>query len=163
MSGIAAGIDYGVSRIAIAIPQTNEYHEYVLSPGDNNKALTVLFEIVQNVLVHTHAEVVAIEAPIQGMSRNVRVGISLAMVAGAISVAAQQCGSHVDIVPPASWKKTVLGVGNANKDQIKSYLEENHKALYSNCLSQDMVDATCIALYAQTLVAGESGLLGNAL
>lgn len=162
MSGIAAGIDYGVSRIAIALPSVGEFHEYVLSPGDNTRALSVLFEVTQNVLERTHAEVVAIEAPIQGMSRNVRVGISLAMVAGAVAVAAQKTGSIVEIVPPSLWKKTVLGAGNANKDQIKSYLAENHPSLYSQCHSQDMVDATCIALYAQTLVAGGSSVCGNA-
>lgn len=150
---VAAGIDYGVSRIAIALPTHDVFTEFVLKPGDNLGALTVLSEITWNVVTTCHADVVAIEAPIQGMSRNVRVGISLAMVAGAIAVAAQQAGARVEVVPPASWKKEVLGFGNANKEQVSNYLEEHYAKFYSRCPSQDMVDAVCIALYAEKVLA----------
>ena len=154
MTVVAAGIDYGVSRIAIAIPSLGEFQEFVLKPGDNSANLAVLAEITWNTVISAHAEVVAVEAPIQGMSRNVRVGISLAMVAGAVTVAAQQAGARVDVVPPSSWKKAVVGVGNANKDQVNDFLERHHPGLHAKCRSQDMVDAVCIALYAQTLLAG---------
>lgn len=154
MKAVVAGVDYGVSRIAIAIPSRSEFHEFVLKPGDNHKNLDVLAEITWNAVVSAHAEVVAVEAPIQGMSRNVRVGISLAMVAGAVVVAAQQAGASVDVVPPATWKKAVVGFGNANKDQVNDFLAKHHPRLHAKCPSQDMVDATCIALYAEKVLAG---------
>lgn len=151
---ICAGVDYGVARIAFAVPSRHVFHEITLKPGDNYGNLEVLSEIVWNEVLTTHADVVAVEAPIQGMSRNVRVGISLAMVAGAIVVAARQAGAHVDVVPPASWKKTVIGIGNANKESVSNYLEEHHPQLHSQCGSQDMVDAVCIAMYAEATLAG---------
>ncbi len=154
MSGVAAGVDYGVSRIAIAVPARGVFHEVVLKPGDNTGALDVLAEITWNTVISAHADVVAVEAPIQGMSRNVRVGISLAMVAGAVVVAARQAGARVEVVPPATWKKAVIGVGNANKEAVSDYLAEHHAGLHARCGSQDMVDATCLALYAQALLAG---------
>lgn len=151
---ICAGVDYGVARIAFAVPSRHVFHEIALKPGDNYGNLEVLSEIVWNEVTTTHADVVAVEAPIQGMSRNVRVGISLAMVAGAIVVAARQAGAHVDVVPPALWKKTVIGIGNANKEVVSNFLEEHHSQLHRQCGSQDMVDAVCIAMYAEKTLAG---------
>lgn len=150
----ACGIDYGTSRIAIAAPSLGEFHEYVLKPGDNLGALDVLAEITWNTVSSIHAEAVAIESPIQGISRNVRVGIQLAMVAGAVAVAARQAGADVVFVEPAKWKKAVVGVGNASKADVATFLERDHVGLYSKCESQDMVDAICIALYAEKVLAG---------
>jgi Holliday junction resolvasome RuvABC endonuclease subunit len=148
------GVDYGVSRIAISGPSHGVFEEYVLKPGDNLGALDVLAEITWNTVTHAHAEVVAIESPIQGMSRNVRVGIQLGMVAGALAVAARQAGADVIFAEPATWKKAVVGFGNANKADVSAFLEGHHPRLYAKCPSQDMVDATCIALYAERSLAG---------
>lgn len=142
------GVDYGTSRIAIAGPAIWHFEEYVLRPGDNLGALDVLAETVWNAVIRTHADVVAVESPIQGGSRNVRVGISLGMVAGAISVAAQQAGASVQLIAPASWKKAVIGHGNANKEQVSQWLQAERPDLYGRTHSQDLVDATCIALAA---------------
>ena len=150
----ACGIDYGTARIAIAAPSLGEFHEVVLKPGDNLGALDVLAETTWNVVTSIHADVVAIESPIQGMSRNVRVGIQLGMVAGALAVAARQAGAHVIFAEPATWKKAVVGFGNANKADVAAFLERHHQGLHAQCSSQDMVDAICIALYAETVLAG---------
>jgi Holliday junction resolvasome RuvABC endonuclease subunit len=148
------GIDYGTSRIAIAAPSLSEFHEYVLKPGDNLGALDVLAEITWNTVTCTHAEAVAIESPIQGMSRNVRIGIQLGMVAGAVAVAARQAGAEVMFVEPSKWKKAVVGFGNASKADVSAFVEGHHPGLYAQCKSQDMVDAVCLALYAENVLAG---------
>jgi Holliday junction resolvasome RuvABC endonuclease subunit len=150
---IALGIDYGSSRIAIVGPSGLVFEEVVLRPGDSFGALDVLAEITWNTVTLTRAKVVAVESPIQGMSRNVRTGIMLAMVAGAITVAARQAGADVTHVPPASWKKEVVGFGNAKKEQVNSWLEAQHPGLYAHCGSQDLVDATCLGLYAEARLA----------
>ena len=154
MDRIAAGIDYGTARIAIAAPTIGYFYEVVLRPGDNLGALDILAETTWNAVVHTHAEVVAVEAPIQGMHRNVRVGISMAMVAGAITVAARQAGARALLVEPSTWKKAVVGVGNANKEQVAQWLQSQHRDLHQQATSQDLVDATCLALYAQQELGG---------
>ena len=144
------GVDYGTAKIAIAVPDITHFEEYVLRPGDNLGALDVLAETLWNAVIRTHAERVLIESPIQGGSRNVRVGISLGMVAGAISVAARQAGASVELVPPSSWKKAVVGHGNANKDDVAAHLAAHHPHLHKLCTSQDLIDATCIALSASS-------------
>jgi Holliday junction resolvasome RuvABC endonuclease subunit len=145
---VILGVDYGTARIAIAGPSIMHFEEVVLRPGDNLGALDVLAETLWNAVKRTHADVVVVESPIQGASRNVRVGISLGMVAGAICVAARQAGASVLLVPPATWKKTVVGHGNANKEQVAQWLQSEHPDLRANAHSQDLVDATCIALSA---------------
>lgn len=154
MDRVAAGIDYGTARIAVVAPSINYFHEVVLRPGDKLGALDILAETTWNAVTHAHAEVVAVEAPIQGMHRNVRVGISMGMVAGAITVAARQAGAHVVLVEPATWKKAVIGVGNANKEQVTQWLELEHPDLRGQAHSQDLVDAACLALYAQQQLGG---------
>ena len=149
----ALGIDYGSSRIAIVGPSLLVFEEVVLRPGDNFGALDVLAEITWNTVTQTKAKVVAVESPIQGMSRNVRTGIMLAMVAGAVTVAARQAGADVTHVPPASWKKEVIGFGNAKKEQVSEYLADQHPGLFAHCPSQDLVDAACLGLYAETRLA----------
>ena len=149
----ALGIDYGSSRIAIVGPSAHVFEEVVGRPGDNIGALDILAETTWNAVTQASAKVVAVESPIQGMSRNVRTGIMLAMVAGAITVAARQAGAEVIHVPPASWKKEVVGFGNAKKEQVSEYLAAQHPGLYANCGSQDMVDAACLGLYAEARLA----------
>jgi Holliday junction resolvasome RuvABC endonuclease subunit len=154
VAGRCLGVDYGTSRIALAAPSHGVFHEVILKPGDNVGALDVLAETTWNVVTSIHADVVAVESPIQGMSRNVRVGIQLGMVAGAIAVAARQAGANVIFAEPALWKKVVVGVGNANKANVASFLERHHPRLHAQCPSQDLVDAVCIALYAEKTLAG---------
>jgi len=158
----ACGIDYATSRIAIAAPSHGVFHEVVLKPGDNLGAIDVIAEITWNTVTSIRADVVAVESPIQGMSRNVRVGIQMAMVAGAITVAARQTGAEVILVAPSEWKKAVIGFGNANKTDVAAFLERHHSGLYANCDSQDMVDAVCIALHAEKVLAGRRSMYGDA-
>lgn len=48
---------------------------------------------------------------------------------------------------PAAWKKYVLGKGNANKEEIENYLYTVRPELEKSNLSQDMLDASALALY----------------
>lgn len=149
-----AGIDYGVSRIAIVLPYAGVFLDVKLTPGDDFGALDVLAETAFNTLTQAHAEVVAIEASILGMSRNVRTARSLARVEGALAVAARQAGAQVVSAEPATWKKAVVGVGNADKQAVSRWLERHHPNWHGNCHTQDLIDATCLALFAETTLAG---------
>lgn len=53
-----------------------------------------------------------------------------------------------------SWKKEVVGHGNATKDEVKAWLTEHHPGKAAQCRgNQNLVDAICIALYGQSVVS----------
>jgi Holliday junction resolvasome RuvABC endonuclease subunit len=88
------------------------------------------------------------------MSRNVNTGLSLAMVAGALIVAADEAGARVVLAEPSTWKKQVLGHGGLGKSEIAEWLAREQPVLHAQCgANQDLVDACCIALFGQTLLA----------
>ena len=146
---VSAGVDYGTARVAFAIPLLGVFDDIVLKPGDNLGSLDVIAEVVWNACVTHKPDIVAVESAIVGASRNLRVGVSLGMVAGAICCAVMQSGATVVLVPPASWKKEVVGRGNADKQQVSDWLEIHHPIWHSRCTSQDTIDSVCLALYAQ--------------
>ena len=147
-----AGVDYGTAKVAIAVPERGVWVDVVLKPGDNLEALTVLGETVWNVLTTTGATHVAVESAIVGASRNLRVGVSLGMVAGALCLTARQTGASVTLAAPAAWKKAVTGRGNANKEEVAQWLLLHHPKWHSECSSQDSIDATCLSLYAKGIM-----------
>lgn len=156
----AAGIDFGVRRIAIVqLGERTDYIEDVLpkkqySVGEANDplALEAIYDSVFTTISIWKPDLVVIEAPIQGISVNVKVGLRLAMVAGVLAVACRHAGSSTLSVGPTEWKKAVVGVGNANKDAISGWLTASYPGIASNCFSQDLVDAACMALYAQIVL-----------
>jgi len=125
-----------------------------LVPGDDFGALDVISETVWNTVIQTGVGVVALEASILGMSRNVRTARSLARMEGAIAVAARQAGATVVSAEPATWKKAVIGIGNADKRAISDWLHHHHPTWHQQCHTQDLIDATCLAIYAQETLAG---------
>ena len=53
----------------------------------------------------------------------------------------------------SSWKKAVVGKGNADKGQVGEFLRHRWGALYSAASgNQDVYDAACIALYGRQLL-----------
>lgn len=61
-------------------------------------------------------------------------------------------------VSNSKWKKSVVGSGNASKDQITEWVCDNHPDFYNAHLSpsgkpdQDAMDAFCISLYGRQVV-----------
>lgn len=81
--------------------------------------------------------------------RNVRTVIQLAEVVGAV------CSLAVPTYPTpvASWKKATVGKGNAEKSDVSNWLDDRYPLYSSQCGDdQNLVDATCIALYGRGLV-----------
>ena len=142
-----------MSRIAIACPEVGLWVDLALKDTDQVDALTVLSEALWNALVTSGATHVAIEQPIVGASLNLRVGVSMGMVAGALCITARQAGATVYLPPPATWKKAVTGRGNASKQEVDGWLSVHHPDWHTQCSTQDTIDATCLSLYAQGLLA----------
>lgn len=154
-----AGVDYGVRRIAYSAPRISEFHELLLKGGDDIDDLDTLAAYLFDLVRVTRASLVAVEAPIVGASRNFRTGIRLGMVAGALTTSARQAGAQVALVPPSSWKATVVGHGNAGKPDVSLWLRRRYPEWWDACNeSQDLVDATCLALHAEVVLAGAGGV-----
>lgn len=160
MTPVPLGIDYGVRRVAVGSVDPRFIYDIKVSaaPGEPNDpdALDELYRdirVIVSSLVKKDGVLVAIESPIQGASANIKTGLRLAQVAGAIQVACRHAGAATLLVAPSEWKKAVVGVGNAGKDQVDEWLAANHPHLRAACHSQDAVDATCLALHAQAVLA----------
>lgn len=150
----AAGVDYGSHRIAYSAPRISAFHEVVLKGGDDLDDLDTMAAYLFDLVATTQASCVAVEAPIVGISRNLRTGIRLGMVAGALVTSVRQAGAHALLVPPASWKAAIVGRGNAGKPDVSQWLRGRYPDWWDSCEgSQDLVDATCLALFAETRVA----------
>lgn len=154
----AAGVDYGSHRLAFASPRQQVFEELVLKAGDELDDIETLAAYLFDLVKSTQASLVSVEAPIVGISRNIRTGIRLGMVAGALTVSARQAGAQVVLVPPASWKATVVGHGNANKEAVSQWLRRHYPEWWDSCQTQDSIDATCLALHAETVLAGTSAV-----
>jgi hypothetical protein len=72
---------------------------------------------------------------------------------GAIQGAFAAHGARVNLVPPSSWKKAVVGHGGADKGRVASTVRRRWPYDYSLLGgSQDLIDAYCIARYARGVV-----------
>lgn len=89
----------------------------------------------------------AIERPVVG--RGVHATLVQSYVSGAVQAVLVEHGWEVILVSPSSWKATVVGHGHANKGAVASWLEHEQPALARAARSQDLVDAACLALYAE--------------
>jgi Holliday junction resolvasome RuvABC endonuclease subunit len=64
----------------------------------------------------------------------------------------RQCPSYP--VNVSSWKKAVVGKGNADKGQVGEFLRLRWNAIYTAAEgNQDVYDATAIALYGRQILA----------
>ncbi|NBO54940.1 MAG: hypothetical protein EBU84_10200 [Actinobacteria bacterium] len=64
----------------------------------------------------------------------------------------RECSAHP--VNVSSWKKAVVGKGNADKGQVAEYLRLGWNAIYTAAEgNQDIYDATAIALYGRQILA----------
>ena len=78
---------------------------------------------------------------------NTRTAIGQAMSLGALL--SQVPGSIHPIDSPGTWKKELIGHGNAKPAEYRAWLTEHHPALASLCgEDEDLAAAHCIALWA---------------
>jgi len=92
-----------------------------------------------------------IEAPVVGRA-GVRSTMVQAFTSGAIQAALYEAGCSPQTVNVSSWKKSVIGRGNATKEEAAKWLRLRRPALHRSAGgNQDIVDAACIAIYGQQL------------
>lgn len=148
MSGI--GIDYGIRRVACALPTMEWAETLELKPGkhDRGRELRFMADFVRE-FVGGRPEPIFLESPIGGMSGNMQTLVGMGMTAGAIAACFP---GRVHLVAPSSWKALVCGSGRLDKAGVSDWLEREHPTLAEACrkpngkLDQDRVDATCLGL-----------------
>lgn len=92
-----------------------------------------------------------IESPIVGRG-GVRTTMVQCFTSGAIQGTLHGFGFSTEIANVSSWKKRVVGRGNATKDDVREFLRLRWPAIYRGTKGdQDAIDAACIALYGQAI------------
>lgn len=86
-----------------------------------------------------------VEEPVVAGARNIRTSLQMAQVCGVVLSAL-----NGEVVPVSTWKKAVVGKGNASKDEVKEWLF-NSKRDFPASAKQDHIDATCIRIYGETV------------
>lgn len=95
-----------------------------------------------------------VEAPIVGRG-GVRTTMVQCFTSGAIQGVLHDEGIPTQIANVSSWKKRVVGKGNATKEEVAKHLRLRWPDLFGSAKgNQDLIDASCIAIYGQSLIHG---------
>lgn len=147
-----AGIDLGVHKIALFMMLEENPHPAVLDVDDMPRPLTLrmIAGWTQEMVTLHDIDQVWIEDVIVGNNRKYSLG--LAEVKGAV-MSQLPVGLDVRLVDNKTWKKELIGNGNASKDQIRNYIDVTHGAYAPLCGDdQDLYDSACIAIYGRQII-----------
>lgn len=119
------------------------------SAWDPQKAIEVL-RVVDTMLCDTiglgDEDAVYLEAPVMG--RSVLPTIVQSYVSGIIQAVVSSAGSRIILVNNKQWKKTVVGNGNAKKEQTIEALRERQPGIERLCRDDDdLYDAAGLAMF----------------
>lgn len=146
------GIDLGVRSLHVAVIDDYDklwVNSYVLPRQyERYQELRYCSKFLHDTVGHKSAKVY-IEEPVVAGARNLRTSLQMAQLAGALMSTVIQPAYFVEVT---SWKKKVVGSGNASKEDVALWLKEHHMDYSAACEGdQNKVDATCIALYGQAV------------
>jgi Holliday junction resolvasome RuvABC endonuclease subunit len=144
------GVDLGVrSLYAFGIDDSgNSFDLKVETPKMETRAMELKALAHEFHTFFEHSDQVFVEEPPLAGSRNIRVFAALNQV---FSVALSQAPNayHVEV---GTWKKEVVGKGNATKDDVAHWLNDHHPVYAALCGDQNHIDAACIALYGRAVL-----------
>jgi len=93
-----------------------------------------------------------IESPVVGRG-GVRSTMVQCFTSGAIQGALYESGITTQVANVSSWKKSVVGKGNATKEEVAEFIRLRWNDIFATASgNQDLIDASCIALYGQLTV-----------
>lgn len=152
------GIDLGIKKIALSywegdiLKWTDAYES---SSSYRPQELLDVGDFAYDTLKHGgETDYVFIEDTLIGNNRKYSIALAQTMGAVLASLALLQAEDYFGIytVNVSTWKKEVLGAGNASKDTIRDYIYSSHSAYSVLCGSdQDRFDAACIGYYGVKL------------
>lgn len=159
MSGVV-GIDLGTRKIAVSSYTGEENLEYCLAFTASEKwsrptQLRFLADTLFDLLDSTQPDHVFMESVIVGNNRKYSIG--LAEVAGALMSNTPDPLPETHRIDNKTWKKQLIGNGNATKQDIALWLKTEYPRYSLQCAGdQDRVDATCIALQGSRIAGWAS-------
>lgn len=161
------GVDLGVHKVALAAFEGGElvdalaYEVPLHTTPDRGQQLHILSYLVHDFCLGKDADSVWMEDVLVGNNR--KYSMQLAEVKGAVLSGLYSMtfnrGTDVRLVNVQTWKKEVIGNGNATKDMIKDYVLTSHSGYAALCgADQDLYDASCIGLYGLTILGRAASL-----
>lgn len=154
---ISVGVDIGIRQVAVGIPRMGYAAIFSLKireldrPGELMGIREFLFHLTKagGGLLFAQMHLWVEEAYLSnGPHANQTTTIGMAETVGCV-LGAEKWGK-AEKIGQSSWKKGLLGDGNASKDEIADWLATNRPDLFAKCAaSQDMIDAMCIGLYGE--------------
>jgi Holliday junction resolvasome RuvABC endonuclease subunit len=152
------GIDPAASKVAYVAIYENEYllefHKQIGKSGGEacSSATKITKAFVDKIIDKwpNHIDIEAwVESPIVGRG-GVRSTMVQCYTSGAIQGALYDAGILAQSANVSSWKKRVVGKGNATKPEVADFLRLRWPSIFSEAAgNQDIIDAACIALYGQ--------------
>ena len=140
------GLDADSKKIAIVCFNNNQllYHELLISHSkDAKQRLYDLIMLFERQIKAIKPQIVYIEEAI--FIQNFKTSRAIAEVIGNIKVVLSKYKIDYETVPVNSWKKAIIGKGNASKDEVREFILNKYPDL-EGC-EQDIFDATAICLF----------------
>jgi Holliday junction resolvasome RuvABC endonuclease subunit len=153
---VIAGIDLGVRKISVFYLQNDEVlgtsHSEMLHIQSRAEELSKLVMLTHEDGYFPHADYYFIEEPLSG--RGIRASLHIAQTCGALLYVLGDMGEQeVHLVPVKTWKKHVVGNGNASKDACGDFLKSSYSDYHAACgTNLDLIDAACLAVYGARVV-----------
>lgn len=126
-------------------------------PGVLDRAYMAAAEVMSDLAkigTKRNGAVPFIEAPLHGKGQ--KTTIVQSMVSGVVQLAMVQSGHRPQMVNVSTWKKTVIGNGNATKDDIASFIKQRWRPIFDEAAgNQDILDAAGVCLYGLVTRSGK--------
>jgi Holliday junction resolvasome RuvABC endonuclease subunit len=160
------GVDPASKKIAMFTDNDGLIHRELIEvqKSDRNLELMSLRNHMEYVIKYDRDPIIYCEEPVVAGARNLRSTILVAETVGMILC----LNAQVYLVPVSSWKKYTVGKGNATKDDVAAWLEEEHPDYARECRdtkqrpNQDLRDAAAIYLYGKEMEALRGRVLPTA-
>jgi Holliday junction resolvasome RuvABC endonuclease subunit len=152
---ICAGIDLGVRKLAVGIPQMAYAASIDLGRAGRftrEEELLMLQEWLLAEVDDTMGLFVEMPYLSGGPARNATTTIALAETVGMVCSSSRW--ASVALVGQSTWKAQVCGSGGADKETVASWLYHHERDLFAACDGEDEMDAMCIGLYGLLLSSG---------
>lgn len=155
------GVDVGYRKIAVSCPRAG-WVTSIDFPAKKNvgrrqevqKLASFMSDVVKMMYIDkpSWSYKAVIEAPVVAGARNLQSTIKVAKTVGLVEALLAPHVMEIHAVAVSSWKSKVVGHGHASKEDVVKWVDSHLPEMTGLCEgNQDLHDATCIALYGETL------------
>lgn len=153
------GVDPSSAKLAVVVGEGTNTRFYVkrLPGGPDKRPLACAEAYKFGVMLaerYPDTALVGLERPIVAAKALVGV-IPQAMISGAFQAALSMAGIPVDLIDISLWKKSTTSYGNASKEEVSQFIQENYPDAFEQCwdeqrnrVDQDLLDAYGIWLHS---------------